>query len=292
MVLDPIARLRRFNRIVTTALGALDESFLGRGRPLGAARVLNAIGRGHGEVSDIRTELGLDSGLASRLLRGLESEGLIAIDAHPEDGRRRVARLTEKGRAEYAAYEALSNAQAQAVLDRSADQTALLDAVDRVALAFGADKIEIAAVDPEAAAAQACLAAYYAELARRFETGFDVARSRDPEAAAMRPPRGAFLIACSDALPIGCVALKGSGGAEAEIKRLWVAPEARGLGLARRLMAGAEAAARDLGLAVLRLDTNSALPEAEALYRSSGWREIPRFNDDPYPDLFFEKRLT
>jgi hypothetical protein len=42
---------------------------------------------------------------------------------------------------------------------------------------------------------------------------------------------------------------------------------------------------------VLRLDTNSALPEARKLYRSTGWREIARFNDDPYPDLFFEKRL-
>ena len=48
---------------------------------------------------------------------------------------------------------------------------------------------------------------------------------------------------------------------------------------------------RELGIATLRLDTNSALPEAAALYRKTGWREIPRFNDDPYPDLFFEKTL-
>jgi ribosomal protein S18 acetylase RimI-like enzyme len=85
--------------------------------------------------------------------------------------------------------------------------------------------------------------------------------------------------------------LKGQGGVEGEIKRLWVAPAARGLGLARRLMEAAEQAARELGIAVLRLDTNSALPEAAALYRRTGWREIERFNDDPYPDLFFEKRL-
>ena len=49
--------------------------------------------------------------------------------------------------------------------------------------------------------------------------------------------------------------------------------------------------ARELGIGVLRLDTNSALPEAVALYRRSGWSEIPRFNEDPYPDLFFEKVL-
>jgi hypothetical protein len=56
-------------------------------------------------------------------------------------------------------------------------------------------------------------------------------------------------------------------------------------------MAAVEDAARDLGMTTLRLDTNSALPEAAQLYRGTGWREIPRFNDDPYPDLFFEKAL-
>ncbi len=104
-------------------------------------------------------------------------------------------------------------------------------------------------------------------------------------------PRGAFILAMSDGLPIGCVGLKGGGGEIAEIKRLWVASSARGLGLGRRLMEAAENAARELSIKVLRLDTNSALPEAGQLYRTSGWSEIDRFNDDPYPDLFFEKRL-
>ena len=56
-------------------------------------------------------------------------------------------------------------------------------------------------------------------------------------------------------------------------------------------MESVESAARDIAIKILRLDTNSALPEAGQLYRSSGWSEIDRFNDDPYPDLFFEKRL-
>jgi len=104
-------------------------------------------------------------------------------------------------------------------------------------------------------------------------------------------PRGAFLLAWSDGLPVGCVGLKDGGEQPAEVKRLWVAPAARGLGLARRLMSAIEDAARGLAVPVLRLDTNSALPEAIALYRRTGWVEIPRFNDDPYPDAFFEKRL-
>ncbi|MCB1349617.1 MAG: winged helix-turn-helix transcriptional regulator, partial [Maritimibacter sp.] len=98
-----IDRLRRFQRIVTREVGALDHSFLGRGRPLGAARVLNAIGRGIGEVGAIRAYLGLDSGLMSRLLRGLEEEGLVTTAPAPEDARRRVAQLTAAGRAEFAA---------------------------------------------------------------------------------------------------------------------------------------------------------------------------------------------
>jgi GNAT superfamily N-acetyltransferase len=146
-------------------------------------------------------------------------------------------------------------------------------------------------LDPRDEAARACLAQYYAELARRIAGGFEVERSRDPEAVDMIPPRGAFLVAWLGGEAVGCVGLKGGGGEAAEIKRLWVSPAARGIGLARRLMEAAEGRARELGVAVLRLDTNSALPEAAALYRKTGWREIARFNDDPYPDLFFEKRV-
>ena len=163
--------------------------------------------------------------------------------------------------------------------------------MDLVASALGRDRIAIEEADPTSDPARYCLGEYYAELGRRFERGFDVSLSRDPEARDMIRPRGVFLLAVSDDLPIGCVGLKGSGGEVAEIKRLWVSPAARGLGLARRLMAAAEDAARGLGVRILRLDTNSALPEALQLYRKTGWTEIDRFNDDPYPDVFFEKPL-
>ncbi|WGR92449.1 bifunctional helix-turn-helix transcriptional regulator/GNAT family N-acetyltransferase [Bradyrhizobium sp. ISRA443] len=290
-MLDPVSRVRRFNRAVTSAVGALDTSFLGRGRPLGAARVLNAIGHGCSEVGDIRDYLGLDSGLMSRLLRSLEDEGLIETTAHASDARRRICRLTPAGRREFNAYEAISNRQARDFLAHHAQREALLAAMDMIASALGRDGMTLRDTDPRSDEARYCLGAYYAELARRFSQGFDVKRSRDPDAKDMVRPRGTFIVAMSDGLPVGCVGLKGSGGALAEIKRLWVAPAARGLGLGRRLMEAAESAARELGIAVLRLDTNSALAEAGQLYRSSGWTEIPRFNDDPYPDLFFEKRL-
>jgi DNA-binding MarR family transcriptional regulator/GNAT superfamily N-acetyltransferase len=291
MSFDPISRVRRFNRVVTCEVGALDTSFLGRGRPLGAARVLNAIGQGQADVASIREYLGLDSGLMSRLLRGLEDEGLIETVSNRQDARRRIARLTEAGRSEFQAYEALSNAQAEIFLARHSRPEELLHAMDLVASVLGRSRIVVEEMDPRHSDARFCLSEYYAELARRFENGFEVSLSRDPDAVDMIRPRGAFLVAMSDSLPIGCVGLKGTGSEIAEIKRLWVAPSARGLGLARRLMTAAEGVARELSINILRLDTNSTLAEAQQLYRNTGWSEIDRFNDDPYPDTFFEKHL-
>jgi len=291
MLLDPVARVRRFNRAVTSEVGALDTSFLARGRPLGAARVLNAIGNRRTDVAEIRAYLDLDSGLMSRLLRGLEEEGLIRTVPHPDDARRRVAKLTAAGQREFQAYETLSNSRAETLLGRHSHPEALLAAMDVVASALGRGRITIEEMDPRGDEARCCLGEYYTELARRFQNGFDVSLSRDPEANDMIRPRGAFLVAMSDGLPIGCVGLEGTEGEMAEIKRLWVTPSARGLGVGRRLMDAAENAARRLSIKTLRLDTNRALREALQLYRSTGWSEIDRFNDDPYPDFFFEKHL-
>ncbi|EIE52506.1 transcriptional regulator [Citreicella sp. 357] len=288
---DPIARTRRFHRAVTTESGVLDSSFLGRGRPLGPARVLNAIGHGRQDVADIRAFLRLDSGLMSRLLRGLEDEGLITLHSAPNDARRRLATLTDAGAAEFAAYESLSDAQVSGILNRHARPEALLAAMDIVATALGIDRTEIVETPPTDPRAIACLTAYYDELAQRLATGFDVSLSADPEAQDMTPPRGAFLLALSDGMPIGCVGLKATDKGYAEVKRLWTAPAARGIGLAKRLMDQLEARARTLGITRLRLDSNSALLEAIAMYRKAGWTEIDRFNDDPYPDHFFEKAL-
>ncbi len=285
--------IRRLNRAVTRETGALDDSFLGRGRPLGAARVLCRIGTGGCDVATIRAELGLDSGLTSRLLRSLQAEGLIEVEPDAGDGRRRVARPTARGAAEIAEYERMSDERAAAVLARHAPRTraALLEAMERVACVLSADRIAIADEDPETADALACLAGYYADLARHFEGGFEPARSLDPDRAALRPPRGTFLVARADGLAVGCCALKGDGGETGEIKRLWVAPPARGLGLARTLMAAAEARARALGMRRLRLDTNRALTEAIRLYRATGWHEVPAFNAEPYAHHWFEKPL-
>lgn len=288
---DPIARIRRFNRAVTRETGALDQSFLGRGRPMGPARVLHAIGQGHTDLEAIRTYLAMDKTLLSRIVKALQADGLLTLSRGAEDARRRVATLTDNGQTEVAAYNALSDAQAQSLLSRHPRPEALLEAMDLVASALGRDEIGVTQVDPRTPRAVYCLEEYYAELERRFDTGFDVNLSCDPEATDMIPPRGTFLIAKSDDLPIGCVGVKGTEKGYGEIKRLWVSPAARGLGLAKRLMTDAEHHARQLGIKALRLDTNSALPEAIRLYQTTGWHQIDRYNDDPYPDYFFEKHL-
>src|ERR1700751_42587 len=230
-MLDPISRVRRFNRAVTSEVGALDTSFLGRGRPLGAARVLNAIGHGRGDVAELRDYLGLDSGLMSRLLRSLEDEDLIETLPHPDDARRRIAKLTRTGRQEFNAYETLSNSQAEMLIARHSKPELLLAAMDMIASAFGRARISIEEVDPRGDEARYCLSEYYSELSRRFKVGFEVSLSGDPAATDMISPRGAFFVAMSDDLPLGCVGLKGSGGELAEIKRLWGGPPGRGWGL-------------------------------------------------------------
>lgn len=288
-----IESVRRLNRAVTREAGALDESYLGRGRPLGAARVLCRIGPGGADVAALRADLALDSGLASRILRALEAEGLIVVVPDADDGRRRIARPTASGRTEIAEYERISDERAAAVLARHGSRTraALVEAMDRVACVLNADRTTIVAEDPESPDARACLEGYYAELARLFEGGFDPATSLDPDSAALRPPVGAFFVAHADQA-LGCVALKGDGSDTGEIKRLWVAAPARGLGLAQRLMATAEAHARGLGMRRLRLDSNRALTAAIRLYQASGWREVPAFNAEPYAHCWFEKDLA
>lgn len=153
------------------------------------------------------------------------------------------------------------------------------------------DTVIIRRVDPDSEGARAALASYYRELAETFPEGFEVERSLDPEHGNLIPLKGAFLLATVDGTPVGCVALKGDGSQLAEIKRMWVRPDHRGTGLARRLMAAAEEEARRLGITNLRLDTHRTLKKAASSYRAWGWREIERFNDDPYAHLFFEKDL-
>ena len=139
--------------------------------------------------------------------------------------------------------------------------------------------------------AQYCLGKYYRELSDRFDGGFDPDLSLVPSLDEFAPPRGTFLVARLVGKPIGCGGLKEMTPDAAYLKRMWIAREARGLGLARRLLAALEDKARAIGYRMVRLETNKALTEAQRLYRSAGYREVPPFNDERYAHHWFEKEL-
>jgi len=288
-----IQQVRRFNRLVTRRVGALDDSYLKRGRPLGEARLIFEIGLDGAGARELRGALGLDSGYLSRLLRSLAAQGLIEVGPADGDARRRRARLTAKGRDELAAYERLSDDLARATLSplSAAERERLLSAMGEVERLLSAGAVEVRRAAPDSPEARVCLGEYYAELARRFDEGFDPQAGGTARDVEMAPPDGFFFLAWLDGRPVGCGGFKRVGEREGEVKRLWTTPEARGLGVARRLMAAIEAAARAEGMTTLRLDTNRALVEAQALYRKLGYQEVARFNANPYAHCWFAKRL-
>lgn len=294
MDVELVSRVRRFNRVVARRIGALEDTYLGRGRSLGEARLLWEIGPDGAEVRALRSRLGLDSGYLSRLLRGLEADGLVTVDAAEHDARVRRARLTAAGLAERAELDRRSDELAASFLaplnDRQRDRLgAAMGEVERLLVA---STVRVAVTPPEHPDARRCQQAYVAELARRFEGGFDPARSVSVDDAEVTPPAGLFLVATLDGEPVGCVALKFHGEAAAEIKRMWVAPAARGLGLGRRLLSEVETQAVEHGVHTVQLDTNKSLVEAIALYRSAGYREVAPFNDHVYADHWFAKQLV
>lgn len=291
-MLDAVDRLRRFNRAVTREAGALDTSFLGRGRPLGAVRVLVMVRTEGTDVALIRDRLGLDSGLMSRFLRSLERDGLIATATDPADRRRRIARLTEAGRIELAAYDAIGHARAARLLARAGSRAdELVAAMDLIATLLNRDQMELRPADPDSPEVVACWQGYVDELIARVPGARpELFPVPDPGADRFRPPGGRCLVAWSDDLPVGCVSLRSLDATTAEVKRLWVHDSARGQGLARRLMARIEAEAQSMGYRNLRLDTNSALTEALALYRATGWTDIAPYTTPP-ADVWMEKPL-
>ncbi|MET0903773.1 MAG: GNAT family N-acetyltransferase [Acidimicrobiales bacterium] len=152
-------------------------------------------------------------------------------------------------------------------------------------------EVTIEVVDPADADAQRCLRAYEAELNERFDAGFDTDAALPLPEEELWPPAGCFLVAYRDGEALGCGGLKLRGADPAEIKRVWVDPNARGIGLARRLLTALEERARTAGASAVQLDTNRTLTEAIDLYRKTGYVEVEPFNTEPYAHHWFRKGL-
>jgi DNA-binding MarR family transcriptional regulator/GNAT superfamily N-acetyltransferase len=290
-----IAQVRRFNRTVTQRVGALNEHFLRRDRPLAMSRLLWEIGTEGGEVVMLRARLGVDSGQMSRMLRALEAEGLVTVTPSDADGRVRVARLTEKGLRERSVLDERSDALASSILEPLGprQRTELVSAMRTVERLVATSLVELRDADPESPDAQRCLRAYVAELNRRAPArGFDPRKGATAEPHEVRPPNGAFVVAYLRGEPIGCGAVKHHPGNVSDVKRMWLAESARGLGLGRRLLEHLERLAREHGSTEAHIETSDVLPEAIALYRSAGYVEVPPFNDEPFADRWFTKSLA
>ena len=290
---DPVDRIRRFNRVVTQRVGALDEAFLARGRSLGKARVLWEVGADGCDVRLLRSRLDLDSGYLSRMLRALEADGLITVEVHEADARVRTARLTRAGLRERAELNRRADKLASSILDplTPAQRDRLVVAMAEVERLFVATMVEISMVDPAEPGARLCVRSYFDELAGRFDGGFDPARSLPADDEQLRGPAGLMLMATLHEDPVGCGAVIIHDDT-AELKRMWVSTAVRGLGLGRRILTELERRAAGHGARTARLETNGTLAEAIALYRSSGYHEVERFSDEPYAQHWFEKALS
>ncbi len=299
--------LRRFNRAYTQRVGVLESSFLESGRPLGEARLLYEIGSGSGVeaggidghdegevVVDLRRRLGLDSGYLSRLLRALEADGLVAVGADAADGRRRRVALTAAGWAARDELEWRSEALARRLVGAldPGRREALAEALATAEWLMRVATVTIEHLEPAEPEAVAALSAYFTELDRRFEGGFDPGGALTADAPAFRPPAGRFLVARNDDEVVGCGALQRVDDRTAEIKRMWVAPGWRGVGLGSRLLAAVEHEAAAAGYVRVVLDTNAVLAEAIALYERSGYESAQRYNDNPYAQRWFAKALA
>ena len=242
----------------------------------------------------LRARLGLDSGHLSRLLRTLEADGMVSVDA----GERTAASATRgsrrPGSPSWRSSTAAATRSPRSLLEplTPEQRERLVGAMRDVERLLTAAMVEIRPVDPEHPDARQCLRSYFAELERRSGEPFDPLIGSTAEPHELRPPAGEIVVAYLRAEPVACGALKHFPGAVTDVKRMWVADSARGLGLGRRLLADLEARAARAGASTVRLETNRTLHEAIALYRSVGYREVAAFNDEPFADHWFEKRLA
>jgi DNA-binding MarR family transcriptional regulator/GNAT superfamily N-acetyltransferase len=288
-----VEQVRSFNRAVTRRIGVLTDDYLGRGRPLAESRLLFEIGHEGVEVRELRSRLALDSGYLSRMLRSLEAQGIARSRPAPGDARVRRVTLTAKGRREFDVLDRRSQELADGLLAPlpETQRQRLVAAMAEVERLMRAAAVSVEVADAASAESRSCIDAYLAELVERFESGFDATRGPSAEPQELVPPSGLFLLARLDGQALGCAALKRIAAGVGEIKRMWVSPSARGLGIAQRLLDALEHHAGTMGMTTLRLDTNRTLTEARALYARNGYREIPAYNDNPYADHWFEKRM-
>lgn len=280
---DEIDRVRGFNRFYTRHLGALQEGLLRSPYTLVESRILYELGsRGRTTASALAADLAMDPAHLSRVLRRLREIGLAAAETSGSDGRARDLTLTAKGSRAFATLDAASMADVEAVLDAltPARRRELLAAMARVraildpAAPAGAVVIRphrigdigrIIARHGELYAEEygwdASFEGFAAEIAGKFLTAHDPARER-------------CWVAERDGVMLGSVFLVDAGEGVAKLRMLFVEPDARGLGIGRKLVEECMRTARTIGYGRMRLWTNDILVSARRIYEAAGFRLV------------------
>jgi heme-degrading monooxygenase HmoA/GNAT superfamily N-acetyltransferase len=154
-----------------------------------------------------------------------------------------------------------------------------------------APEVRLVVEASDSARAAALLADFVASIKERYPA-FDPAVGPSARPEDFTPPQGAFFVAEMDGTAVGCCGVKAIGPGVVEIKRLWVAPAGRGLGVGRRLLQACEDHAVATGATLARLDTGRLQAEALSLFASAGYVAIDDYNGNPFADHWFEHRLT
>ncbi|NUT97211.1 MAG: MarR family transcriptional regulator [Saccharothrix sp.] len=275
-----VADVRAFNRFYTGVIGILDNAYLSSPYSLTEVRVLFELSGGTAETAALRTGLGLDAGYLSRILTRFDREGLITRSPSPDDARRQVVGLTDAGRTVLADLDARSNAEVGALLDRvpPSDLASLVGAMRRIQrLLTGAERTYL--LRPLKPGDLGWVVhrhgVRYAE-----EYGYDqtfealVARVVADYVEHHDPHREAAWIAEVDGEPAGSVFCVKASEDTAQLRLLLVEPEARGLGIGKRLVEECLRFARRAGYRRMILDTVSEVEAARGIYKRVGFEPV------------------
>jgi DNA-binding MarR family transcriptional regulator/GNAT superfamily N-acetyltransferase len=275
--------VRAFNRFYTRVIGVLDEGLLRTDYSLTEARVLYELAQADAlDVGALREAVAIDAGYLSRILARFEEKGLVRRGPSEDDARRRVVRLTTRGRSVSGTLDRRSAEEIGALLSTlgDAEQRRLLGAMGTIRAALREDPSRRSVVVREPWPGDLGWIVERHGAVYRQEYGWDarfealVARIVADFAEHPDPRRDRAWIAEVDGEPAGCVLCVHRDDEVAQLRLLLVEPSARGLGVGTRLVDEVLRFARDAGYARVTLWTQDALRDARRIYERAGFELV------------------
>jgi len=275
-----VEAVRAFNRFWTARIGVLDATHLGTEFSLAEARVLFELAHADAaEVAALRKKLALDAGYLSRMLASFRKRKLVVVETSESDARRRVARLTAKGRAAQATLDRRAREHVRTLLAPLDDEeqsraVGALGAVQRLLDARGSRAPAYLLRPPRAGDLGWIVERHGALYAREYgwDERFEALCAKIvADYALARAARAACWIAEVDGERAGCVLCVKKDAKTAQLRLLLVEPRFRGLGIGGRLVDECIRFARASGYKKMVLWTNDVLVAALRLYERAGF---------------------